>query len=373
MDVAERARTVPFLELTYQNLPCSASFLDRARSIVRDNSFVGGAWVQSFEEAFARYCGVAHGVALNSGSDALKLGLQALGAEPDWEVVTSPFTFIATGEAVSQVARLVFCDVDPETFTLSPSALEAVLGPRTRAVIPVHIFGLPADLPALRSLAAPRGVKILEDACQAHGAAWSGVRVGGWGDAAAFSFYPTKNLGGFGDGGALITADAELANRVRLLRNHGQTGEYFHELEGWNSRLDALQAAALLVKLERLDDWNAERRRLAGAYLEQLADLEEIQPQKVPPEATPVYHLFAVLAQDRDRLRDYLNERGIGSRVIYPVPLHLQPAFRRLGYARGDFPAAERIAEQVLCLPLYPGLREETVRYVADAVRSFYR
>ncbi|GAB4234851.1 MAG: DegT/DnrJ/EryC1/StrS family aminotransferase [Acidobacteriota bacterium] len=371
--MAEQARTVPFLELTYQNLPCSAPFLERVQWIVRHNSFVGGSWVESFEAAFARYCGVAHCVALNSGTDALKLGLQALGAEPDWEVVTSPFTFVATAEAVAQVATLAFCDVDPETFTMSPAAAEQALGPRTRALIPVHIFGLPADLGALRSLAGGRDLKILEDACQAHGAAWSGVKVGAWGDAAAFSFYPTKNLGGFGDGGALVTADAEVANRVRLLRNHGQTGEYVHEVEGWNSRLDALQAAALLVKLERLDEWNAERRRLAEVYREHFADLEEIQPQKVPPEATPVYHLFGVLAQDRDRLREYLTERGVGTRVIYPVPLHLQPAFRRLGFARGDFPVAERIAERVLCLPLYPGLGEDAVRHVAETVRSFYR
>jgi len=364
---------VPFLELTPQNLPWTGAYLERLRRLIRENRFVGGEPVETFEASFSAFCGVEYCVGLNSGTDALKLGLQALGVGPADEVITSPFTFIATAEAVRQVGRLAFADIDPDTFTLSPRAVEEALTPQTRVVLPVHIFGLTADMTSLTAIAREKGLLLFEDACQAHGAAWDSRAAGAWGDAAAFSFYPTKNLGAFGDAGALVTNRKEVAERVRLLRNHGQVAAYLHEFEGWNSRLDAFQAAILHMKLARLATWKEERRRLAAIYRDVLEGTAEIRFQRIPGPAVPVYHLLVALVEERERLQNYLADQGVETRIMYPVPLHLQPAYRELGYGPGDFPVAESVAKRALCLPLYPGLQPETVEGIARRIKSFFR
>ncbi|MFZ0427884.1 MAG: DegT/DnrJ/EryC1/StrS family aminotransferase [Acidobacteriota bacterium] len=363
---------VPFLDLSYQTEQVSRDFLAAAGELVAANQFIGGPAVARFERDFADFCAVGHCVALNSGTDALRLALLAAGIGPDDEVITSPFTFIATAEAIGQVGRLVLADVDPETFTLSPGSVQGQVSRRTRALVPVHIFGLPADMPALGKVAEAHGLAVIEDACQAHGAAIGKHRAGALGTAAAFSFYPSKNLGAFGDAGALTSSDAAFAERVRLLRNHGQTELYTHVLEGFNSRMDALQARLLSLKLRRIEAWNEERRGLVEVYREELATLSAIRFQKVPEGFLHVYHVLAVLAERRDELVAFLRERGIDVRIIYPTPIHLMEAYGHLGLTRGDFPNAEAVCDRVLCLPLYPGLAKETAARVAREIREFF-
>ncbi|MEJ2146227.1 MAG: DegT/DnrJ/EryC1/StrS family aminotransferase [Acidobacteriota bacterium] len=364
--------TIPFLDLSFQSRQVRPEFLAAADELVAANRFIGGQAVSGFERDFADFCGVEHCVALNSGTDALRLALMAAGVQPDDEIITSPFTFIATGEAINQVARLVLADVDPETFNLSPKAVEHQVTRRTGAVVPVHIFGLPADMDRINAVAAARGLVVIEDACQAHGASIRGRMTGRLGNAAAFSFYPSKNLGAFGDAGAVTSSDGTIAEKVRLLRNHGQTELYTHIIEGFNSRMDALQARLLSLKLAHLEAWNAERRRLVDVYREELAGIDAIRFQRVPDGYRHAYHILAVLFEERDDLVAYLKERGIDIRVIYPTPLHLMEAYRNLGLSRGDFPNAERVCDEVLCLPLFPGLARESVVRVAQEIRRFF-
>jgi dTDP-4-amino-4,6-dideoxygalactose transaminase len=363
---------VPFLDLSPQTAEVQDDFLAAVRDLVSRNQFIGGFPVADFEAAFAAFCGSRHCVALNSGTDALRLALLAGGIEPDDEVVTSPFTFIATAEAVSQTGRLVLADVDPETFNLSPESALARLGPRTRGIIPVHIFGLPADMAALQGLCAGRDLLVVEDACQAHGAEIGGRRVGTFGDAAAFSFYPSKNLGAFGDAGALTCGDAELARRARLLRNHGQTGPYVHEREGFNSRMDSLQAALLVIKLGRLEEWNRRRGELAQVYRDELEGVDGVRFQKTPEGFRHVYHVLAARVDRRAELAAYLAGRGIDARVIYPTPIHLMDAYRYLDLGPGDFPNAEMVCAEVLCFPIFPGMSKEGAAEVARTARRFF-
>ncbi len=363
---------VPFLDLSYQTEKISSQFMSQIKRLIRQNRFIGGETIEAFESAFADFCGTQRCVALNSGTDALRLGLLAAGVKRDDEVITTPFTFIATAEAISQTANLKLADVEPDSFTLSPSAVEKMISPKSRAVIPVHIFGLPANMTAFSRLAEQHDLFLLEDACQAHGAAIEGCRAGKLGRAAAFSFYPSKNLGAFGDAGAVTCQDEALAEAIRLLRNHGQVGSYFHQVEGFNSRMDSFQGLALCLKLEYLDDWNAARRQIAEAYRSELADLGEVRLQRFPAGYTHVYHLFAILAENREELKTFLRRQGIESRVVYPVPIHLHPAYKHLGLTRGAFPNAESICESVLCLPMYPGLEPKQVSHVAREIRRFY-
>ena len=363
---------VPFLDLSTQTRQVASSYYSQLRELVEQNRFIGGEQVESFEKDFAGFCGTRYCIALNSGTDALRLGLLGAGLEPDHEAITSPFTFIATAEAISQTCNLKLADVDPDTFNLSPTAVEENLSPQLRAVVPVHIFGLPADMNAFSRLASQHDLFLLEDACQAHGAAVNGRRAGSLGNAAAFSFYPSKNLGAFGDAGALTCQREDLAVTLRLLRNHGQVGSYYHEIEGFNSRMDAFQGAALALKLNYLEEWNLQRRRIAEIYRNELQDLPEVHCQRVPPGDVHVYHVFAILAEDRSGLQEFLKAKGIETRVIYPVPIHLHPAYRHLGLEKGDLPNAESICNSVLCLPIYPGLEPTQVSKVAMQVRRFY-
>ena len=363
---------IPFLDLSFQTGEVAPEFIARISQLVEGNQFIGGEAIEKFEAAFAHFCGSPHCIALNSGTDALRLSLLAAGLEPDQEVITSPFTFIATAEAISQTSILRLADVEPDTFTLSPEAVEATLSPRTSAVVPVHIFGLPSNIPALEQLARKHDLFILEDACQAHGATIEDRRTGNLGMAGAFSFYPSKNLGAFGDAGAVTCEDAALAEKIRLLRNHGQVGAYFHVVEGFNSRMDSFQGLALSLKLSYLERWNLERQQIANLYRDELIALEQVRFQKVPPGYSHVYHVFAILVERRDELQEFLRDAGIDTRVIYPVPIHLHPAYGHLGLSKGDLPNAESISASVLCLPIYPGLDRLHVGEVATQIRRFY-
>jgi dTDP-4-amino-4,6-dideoxygalactose transaminase len=336
---------------------------------VGDGSFVLGDSVRSFEEEFASYCGVDECVGVASGTAALAIGFAALGIGPGDEVVAPANTFVASVvPAVQLGARVVLVDCD-EQGLVDAAAVATAITQRTKAVVAVHLYGHPADADALAGVCEDAGVALVEDACQAHGARHRGRRVGGLGRFAAFSFYPSKNLGAYGDGGAITTNDGDLAARARLLRNLGEDTKYRHVAVAGNERLDELQAAVLRVKLRHLDDWNAQRRRAADDYARALADVP-VELPCVAPDVEHVWHLFPVLHGQRDELRAGLAERGIGTGVHYPLPLHLQPALAELGYAEGDFPNAERRAREQLSLPMYAELHTEHVEDVASAVRE---
>ncbi len=359
--------------------------------VLASGQYVGGPEVEGLEREFAAYCGAPHAVAVGNGTDALRFALMAAGigahrpvAEgragqgadaggPD-EVVTTPMTFIATTEAISQAgARPVFVDIDRLSFTLDPERVERAITPRTRAIVPVHLYGQTADMDPILTLARRHRLAVVEDACQAHGALYRGRAAGTLGEAGAFSFYPTKNLGACGEAGMVVTGRPDLADAVRRLRDHGQAEKYRHVVEGYNGRLDALQAALLRVKLKSLPGWNERRRALADRYRSGLRDLEARGAVALPAEmdwGRHVYHLFAVRIGDRERVRRALRERGIDAGIHYPVPLHLQTAYAPMGLKEGSFPQAERAAREVLTLPLYPELGEAQVDQVCDALRA---
>lgn len=362
----------PFVDLAAQYEEVRGALLPQVERLLATGAFIGGEPVTRFETAFAAYCGVPHAVGVANGTDALHLALRALGVGPGDEVVTVANTFVATVGAIAQCgARPVLVDARHDTLLMDASALDAVATPATRAVIPVHLYGRLAEMAPIAGWCARRGVALLEDAAQAHGAIRDGRRAGAFGDAAGFSFYPAKNLGAAGDAGAVVTPRAEVAERLRRLRDHGQTERYHHAIVGVNSRLDALQAAVLAVKLERLDAWNARRQALAALYHERLAKVAGVEPIAAPPDAAShVYHLFVVRSPERDRLRAALEARGIDTGLHYPIPVHLQPGWRHLGYREGDFPVAEVAARTVLSLPIYPHMADDAVHRVCDAIEA---
>jgi dTDP-4-amino-4,6-dideoxygalactose transaminase len=364
---------IPPLDLTAEYEEIRGELDAAVARVLRSGSFILGREGEALEAELAAYCGCREAVGLASGTDALHLALRALGIGHGDEVIVPAFTFIATAEAVSYVgATPVFCDVDPRTFTLDPKRAEEAITPRTRALLPVHLYGLPADLETLGALAARHGLALIEDAAQAVGAERAGRRAGSVGLAGCLSFYPTKNLAAYGDAGMLVTSDAGLAARVRRLRNHGARNRYRHEEVGFNSRLDELQAAILRVKLRRLDDWTGRRRRIAAAYRAALADTPLTLPVE-PAGCRHVYHQYTVRAPERDRLHQALNAAGIRSMIYYPIPLHRQPAYAALSYAEGSLPETERAAREVLSLPCYPQMTDAQVAGVATAVREALR
>jgi dTDP-4-amino-4,6-dideoxygalactose transaminase len=364
---------VPLLDLTEQYAQISGQIDVALREVLTSQRFILGPEVEALEREIAALLQAPHAIGCASGTDALLLPLLALDAPAGAQVVVPAFTFFATAGAVWNAGLTpAFCDVDPRTFNASAANLEAAWSDRTVAVVPVHLFGQMTPMEEIAALAHARGAFVLEDAAQAIGARRDGSPVGARGDACALSFFPTKNLGAFGDGGMITTADAALAERLRKLRVHGGVQMYRHELVGTNSRLDALQAAVLRVKLPHLQRWTEARRRNAALYDELLADVPEVIAPCVAPGSFHVYNQYTVRARRRDELRAFLDARGIGTGVYYPVPLHLQECFRSLGYARGDFPVAERLAEEVLALPVYPELGESRLRSVADAICEFY-
>lgn len=364
---------IPFVDLKALHEPISADLSNAINRVMRNASFIQGSEVKAFEEAFAHYLGVSQCVAVNSGTAALHLALLALGIGAGDEVITVAHTFIATSEAISAVsARPVFVDVDPVSYTMDPARVEAAITRRTRAILPVHLYGNLAEMDSLLAIAKRHNLLLVEDACQAHGAQYKGRMAGSMGIAGCFSFYPGKNLGACGEGGALVTSDEALAKKVRMLREHGSVKKYEHALPGYNFRMEGMQGAVLAVKLPHLDGWNDRRRALAERYNQRLAEQGIVLP-KEQAGARHVYHLYVIQAEDREALRDHLAQRGIETGLHYPVPLHQQEAYASLGYRTGDFPVTEKVAQHILSLPMYPDMRLEAVDYVSDAIREWVK
>jgi dTDP-4-amino-4,6-dideoxygalactose transaminase len=362
---------VPFVDLSAVHGPIVDELNQAISRVIEKNDFVLGEEVEHFEEDFAAYCGPAHAVGVDSGLSALELILRGYGIGPGDEVIVPTFTFIATAAAVTFAgAKPVFVDVDPSTYCIDVAQVEAAITPRTRAVIPVHLYGRPAEMDELERLARRHALIVIEDACQAHGASYKGRKAGSLGHAAAFSFYPSKNLGGFGDGGVVVTDDGDLAGRIRAMRNCGQRTKTVHELTPFNHRLDTLQAAVLCTKLRFLDRWNESRRRVAEAYDGLLESLAVVAPAS-SPESRHVYHLYVIRSSDRDGLQAHLRESGIGSAVHYPTPVHMQPFYADQGLRQGAFPVAERLASEVLSLPMFPFMSDEQARFVVSRIGSF--
>jgi dTDP-4-amino-4,6-dideoxygalactose transaminase len=388
-----KTKNIPFLDLATPHLQMEEELLDVFRAALHNASFVGGKAVKEFEDAFSTFCDVRYCVGVSSGTDALRFALIASGVSPSDGVLTVPNTFIGTTEAISQAgAHPEFVDVDERTYNMNPECLQEFLetkcdldqrtgrpishrtGRTITAVVPVHLYGQMADMDPILELAGTWNLMVVEDACQAHGAEYFSPkdkrwrRAGSMGKAAAFSFYPGKNLGACGEGGAVTTNDEDLAHKVRMLRDHGQAEKYYHEIEGYNGRLDAIQAGILLLKLSHLTGWNRQRREKADAYKEMLGTLDDLILPFEPGWAQAVYHLYVIQVQDRQELQDHLKESGIGTGIHYPIPLHLQNAYRILGYSQGDFPVTEKLAPAILSLPMYPQLtciEQETIAKTA--------
>jgi dTDP-4-amino-4,6-dideoxygalactose transaminase len=359
--------TVPFVDLRAQARELHDELHEVFESVTSRAAYTLGPECAAFEEAFAAFCGVPYCAGVSTGTDAVRLALQGAGVKHGDEVIVPVNTFIATAEAVSHIgARPVFVDCLPDTANIDPGLIAAAVTERTRAVVPVHLYGQPADMDAVLAVAGQHGLLVVEDACQAHGASYQGRPCGSMGVAAAFSFYPGKNLGALGDGGAVTTGSEEAFERVKLLRNHGEFPKSVHSAVGYCDRLHNLQAGFLAAKLPHLPAWNEARRRAAASYDELLADVPGVTPIAVRDDVVPVRHLYVVLVDDRDAVRAALDADGIQSGVHYPTPLHLTPAYAHLGYARGDFPVAEAMAPRLLSLPLFPGLSEEQVGYVVN-------
>jgi dTDP-4-amino-4,6-dideoxygalactose transaminase len=363
--------TVPFLDLKSHHAPLRGEFIDAIQEVIDAAAFAGGPFVARFEADFAAYCDCPHAIGVGSGTEALWLTLLALGIRPGDDVITVPNTFMATAEAITYCgARPIFVDVDEHTYTMDPAALKDAITARTKAIIPVHLFGQPADMDPILEIARDQGVFVIEDACQAHGAEYKGRKVGTFGDAACFSFYPGKNLGAFGEAGAVVTRNTALEERIRIFRDHGQIGKYRHTMVGWNCRMDGIQAAILRIKLRFLERSNQLRRSHAAHYDEALDGIEELVTPAQAECVRHVYHIYAIRVHDRDEVIRLLAEKGVGCGVHYPVPIHLQEAYRGLGYQPGAFPISERCANEFISLPMFPELTLAQVEMVAQSVKE---
>jgi dTDP-4-amino-4,6-dideoxygalactose transaminase len=363
--------TIPLVDLKAQYASIKPEIDAAIQRVITNTSFILGKEVSEFEKNFAAFCQAQHCVGTDSGTAALHLALLLCDVKPGDEVITTTHTFIATAEVISVIgAKPVFVDIDPRTYNIDPQQIERAITPRTKAIIPVHLYGQPAEMDAILAIARKHNLRVIEDAAQAHGAEYRGKRAGSMGDIACFSFYPGKNLGAYGDAGAIVTNNAELAECARLLRNHGRRDKYEHLIVGYGYRLDALQAAILGAKLPHLDAWNARRRAIADYYTELLTNTDVITPY-VPPHITPIYHIYCIRHKNRDGLQKHLQARGIETGIHYPIPLHLQPVYQNLGYKVGDFPNAEKAANEILSLPIYPELTDAQVEMIVQAVKEF--
>jgi dTDP-4-amino-4,6-dideoxygalactose transaminase len=363
--------TVPFLNLTRLHEPLKRRMLDEIGEVMDQSSFILGPKVQNFEAGFAEFCGVDHVVGVNSGTTALHMALLALGVGPGDEVIVPAMTFVATAEAVRYTgATPVFVDIEPGRLCMDPALIEAKITERTRVIMPVHLYGLMADMPAIRAIAARHGLRVVEDAAQAHGAELDGKRAGQWGDMACFSFYPGKNLGACGEGGAVATSDPELDRQLRILRDWGQEGRYNHVRMGFNARMDGFQGAVLGVKLEYLEEWTEARRALGAEYIKRLSDIPGVRTQAVPGDCRHVYHVMAVQVPGRDAVQRRLGELGIQSGIHYPFPVPHLRSFAAMGHAMGDFPVAEALGATELSLPMCPTLSTAQVAEVCAALRT---
>jgi dTDP-4-amino-4,6-dideoxygalactose transaminase len=364
---------IPFVDLKQQYQAIKEEIDAAVLNTMANAHFVLGPEVAQFEADFSAYCGATYGVAVNSGTSALHLALLALGIGPGDEVITVPFTFVATVAAILYTgARAVLVDVDPHTWNMDPGRLEAAITSRTRAVLPVHLHGCPADMPAVTEIASRHGIPIIEDVAQAHGAEIAGRRCGSIGDLGCFSFYPGKNLGAYGEGGMVVTSNEHYADKIRMLRDWGQKHKYLHEYRAFNYRMEGIQGAILGVKLRHLDNWTESRRRHAALYRKLLAGSGLKQPPD-PQNCRHVYHIYAILVSERERLQKELASRGIQTNIHYPIPVHLQPGYADLGYRSGDFPVSEALANTVLSLPMFPELTDNQLEEVAAALRTVVR
>jgi dTDP-4-amino-4,6-dideoxygalactose transaminase len=362
---------VPFLDLKAQHDPLKAEILSAMGEVIDCNAFAGGPFVKKFEEEFAAYCHTKFAVGLGNGTDALWLALLGLGVGPGDEVITVPNTFIATAEAISLTgAKPVFVDVDARTYTLDPSLLEAAITKKTKAIIPVHLYGQMADMDPIMSIATRHGLTVIEDACQAHGAEYKGRRAGSIGHAGCFSFYPGKNLGAWGEAGAVTTNDRTLAEKMMMFRDHGQETKYNHSIIGWNARMDGIQAAVLRVKLKKLDSFNSARRAHAARYLEALAGIDAVVVEPPAHYGLHVYHLFVVRVAERDRIIQQLAKEGISCAIHYPNPVHLLKAYKGLGLTAGSFPVTEKFATEIVSLPMFPELTEAQAYAVVSGLQA---
>ncbi len=359
---------LPLVDLKAQHASIAAEVDAAVQRVIANTDFILGADVAAFEEEFAAYCEAAQCVALDSGMSALELGMRALGIGAGDEVITPANSFIASSSAISFTGGTpIWVDVDPRTHNIDPARIEAAITPRTKAIMVVHLYGRPADMDAVMAIARRRGLPVIEDACQSHGARYQGRRTGSMGAFAAFSFYPAKNLGAYGDAGAITTNDAALAEKVRMMRNYGQRAKYDHVYLAWNRRMDTIQAAVLRVKLRHLDAWNEARRRIASTYDELLASTGATLPHS-SGDVEHVHHLYVVQVDERERVITELDARGVGTGIHYPTPIHLQEAYRERGFGPGSFPVTEAAARRVLSLPMYPELTDDAVHRVADAL-----
>jgi dTDP-4-amino-4,6-dideoxygalactose transaminase len=369
---------VPFLDLKTPHIRLKDELLEKVSDALSGAQFIGGENVSGFETEFAAFLGAPHAIAVNSGTDALRFAFLAAGIKPGDVVVTVPNTFIATTEAISQVgAEIVFSEVDEKTHQMDPQRLEETLhrlkkeNKPARAVVPVHLFGHCADMDAVLGVAKRHGCLVIEDACQAHGAAYKGGKKAGTMSAAGcYSFYPGKNLGACGEGGAVVTADPDVDRTIRMLRDHGQSKKYIHEIEGYNGRLDAIQAAILRIKLKHLAEWNEARRKNAKLYDRLLADVQGVTVVPEPSWSASVYHLYVIKTARRDTVQKKLADKGVSTALHYPIPLHLQNAYKRLGHKPGDFPVTEKHAAEILSLPMFPELTGEQIGYVVECIRE---
>jgi dTDP-4-amino-4,6-dideoxygalactose transaminase len=388
---------IPFLDLVTPHQELEVELLAVVKQAFSNAGFIGGPMVDEFEREFAKFCGAKYCIGVNSGTDALRFAFMAAGVEPGDIIVTVPHTFIATTEAISQAgAHIAFVDIDEHSYTMDPKKLRAYLESecefdsrsgklierrskrRVVGIVPVHLYGQTADMDPILELAQKYNLFVIEDACQAHGAEYFSKKANAWrragtmGKAAAFSFYPGKNLGACGEGGAITTNDQAMADRMKMIRDHGQAKKYYHDMEGYNGRLDSIQAGWLAVKLRHLAKWNESRRALAHRYHELLKEAKDAIGIPVEaPWTKGVYHLYVVRVQDREALQAYLTEAGIGSGIHYPIPLHLQKAYQHLGYKKGDYPVTERAAEEIVSLPMFPQLKHEQLEQVANRVKDF--
>ena len=364
---------IPFIDLKAQLATIEHEVMPAMKSVLDNTAFILGQDVAAFEQEFAAYCTCDHAVGVASGLDALKLSLRALDVQPGDEVITAANTFIATTLAASAIgAKPVLVDIEPDSFNLDPKQLEAAITPKTKVLLPVHLYGRPADMDPIIRIAQKHQLHILEDASQAHGARYKGKRVGAFGDLAAFSLYPGKNLGAYGDGGIVTTQNDQLAAALKTLRNYGSSQKYYHDLLGENSRLDTLQATVLRIKLKHLDAWSQRRRQHAATYHEGLKNVGDLILPPEHPDFEPVYHLYVIRTQKRDDLMAYLQAHGVGCIIHYPIPIHLQKAYEGHGWVKGQFPVTEAIANEILSIPMFPELTEAQQQYVIQTIRNFF-
>jgi dTDP-4-amino-4,6-dideoxygalactose transaminase len=365
---------IPPLDLKRQYAAIKNEIDSAIQNVLNHGGFVLGPEVKELEGKLAEYCGAKHGIGVASGTDALLLSLMAVGTGPGDEIITSTFTFFATGGVIARLgARPVFVDIDPKTFNINPALVEKAITSRTRAIIPVHLYGQVADMDEIMRVADKHNLPVIEDAAQAVGSLYKGKKAGSMGYTGCFSFYPTKNLGAYGDGGFITSNNDDTADLLRKLRIHGARPKYFHSIVGVNSRLDSLQAAVLLVKLSHLPGWHEARREKAEYYNELLADMGDVTTPFVHDHNYHIYHQYTVLAQKRDELRDFLKSREIGSEIYYPLPMHLQECFKDLGYKKDDLPVAEKAAEMALSLPIFPEMTGEEQEFIVQTIKEFYK